>query len=148
VATRPVSPLVARLVGLKNIFEAEVAGHDAHRKGDAHPLVRCGARGPARAAIRDRRAGAWSIPAAHIILHRRDRPSRGERENPVAGEIVRCLPMGEMTAVALRVVHGEKTDIFFSVPTHVAERNGLAVGETARVSLLAEGIHLMPATHP
>ena len=148
VATRPASPLVARLVGLKNIFEAEVAGHDAHRKVthirwfDAAlearhaPQFRTGAR------------VAWSIPAAHIILHRRDRPSRGERENPVAGEIVRCLPMGEMTAVALRVVHGEKTDIFFSVPTHVAERNGLAVGETARVSLLAEGIHLMPATHP
>ncbi len=88
---------------------------------------------------------AWSIPASHIILHRRDRPSRGERENPVAGEIVRCIPMGEMTAVALRVVHGERTDIFFSVPTHVAERNGLALGVRAQVSLLAEGIHLMPA---
>jgi molybdate transport system ATP-binding protein len=145
VSTRPASPLVARLVGLKNIFEAEVVEHDASR---ALTHVRwSGALLEARHAPQFG-AGtrvAWSIPASHIILHRRDRPSRGERENPVAGEIVRCIPMGEMTAVALRVVHGERTDIYFSVPTHVAERNGLALGVRAQVSLLAEGIHLMPA---
>ncbi len=32
VTTRPASPLVARLVGLKNIFEAEVVEHDASRR--------------------------------------------------------------------------------------------------------------------
>ena len=31
-----------------------------------------------------------------------------------------------------------------TVPAHVARRNGLARGETATVSLLAEGIHVMP----
>jgi len=144
VTTRPASPLVARLVGLKNIFEAEVVGHDSDRKvtlirwfgatleAGRAPQFAAGAR------------VAWSIAASHIILHRRDRPSRGERENPVAGEIVRCIPMGEMTALALRVVRGERADIFFSVPTHVADRNGLALGEPASVSLLTEGIHLMP----
>ena len=35
--------------------------------------------------------------------------------------------------------------ISFSVPTHVARRNCIAAGEIARVSLLASGIHLMPA---
>jgi molybdate transport system ATP-binding protein len=143
VAARPASPLVARLVGLKNIFEADVAGHDAGRQvthilwsGKAleagyAPQFAVGAH------------VAWSIPSAQILLHRRDRPSRGERENPVDGEIVRCVPMGELTAIALRVVHGERTDLFFSVPTHVAARNGLAQGETASVSLLTAGIHLM-----
>ena len=24
---------------------------------------------------------AWSVPPSHIVLHRRDRPSRGERES-------------------------------------------------------------------
>jgi molybdate transport system ATP-binding protein len=144
VMTRPASPLVARLVGLKNIFEAEIASHDRERRithirwFDAE----LEARHAPQFAIGSR--VAWSIPASHIVLHRRDRPSRGERENPVAGEVVRCLPMGETTAVALRAVHGPRTDIFFSVPTHVAERNGIAAGETARVSLLADGIHLMP----
>jgi len=143
VRARPASPLVARLVGVKNIFEATVAGHDAAR-GLTHirwqgatleaahaPQFAVGAR------------VAWSIPASHILMHRRDRPSRGERENPVAGEIVRCVRMGEMTAVSLRVVAGERTDLVFTLPTHVAARNGVAPGETARVSLLADGIHLM-----
>ena len=144
VSRHPASPLVARLVGLKNIFDAEIVAHDARRKltlirwfettleAEYTPRFAVGAR------------VAWSIPPSHIVLHRRDRPSRGERENPVEGEIVRCIAMGEMTAIALRVVHGERTDIFFSVPTHVAARNGLAQGEKARVSLLADGIHLMP----
>jgi molybdate transport system ATP-binding protein len=79
------------------------------------------------------------------VLHRRDRPSRGEHENPVAGTIVRCVVLGETTAVALRVATGERADIFFSVPTHVARRNGVAPGEPASVSLLADGIHLMSA---
>jgi molybdate transport system ATP-binding protein len=85
------------------------------------------------------------VPPSHIVLHRRDRPSRGERENPVDGEIVRCIVLGDTTSVALRVAAGERADIFFSVPSHVARRNGVALGETARVSLLADGIHLMPA---
>ncbi len=145
VMTRPASPLVARLAGVKNIFEAEVVGHDAERRLthirwydmvlEAHhaPHFSVGAR------------VAWSIPASHIVLHRRDRPSRGERENPVSGAIVRCIALGASTSLSLRVVAGERTDIVFTVSTHAAHRNGLAPGAEARVSLLADGIHLMPA---
>jgi molybdate transport system ATP-binding protein len=88
---------------------------------------------------------AWSVPPSHIVLHRRDRPSRGERENPIGGTIVRAVALGDTTSVALRTGTAARADIFFSVSTHVARRNGLAVGEPASVSLLAEGIHLMPA---
>jgi len=34
--------------------------------------------------------------------------------------------------------------ISFSVPSHVAERNGVAPGEPIAVSLLAKDIHVMP----
>jgi molybdate transport system ATP-binding protein len=141
---RPASPLVARLVGLKNIFEAEVVGHESERgltvirwsnqllEATYAPQFAVGSR------------VAWSLPPARILLHRRDRPSRGEQENPVQGRIVRCLRMGDMTAIALSTVAGEKTDLHFSVPTHVAQRNGIEPGAEASVSLLAEGIHLMP----
>jgi molybdate transport system ATP-binding protein len=141
--TRPASPLVARLAGLKNIFEADVVGHDAERRLthirwqdrvlEAHhaPVF------PAGAGV------AWCIPASHIVLHRRDRPSLGERENPVDGTIVRCVPLGATTSLSLRVVAGERTDIVFTVSTHAARRNGLEPGASVRVSLLASGIHLM-----
>ena len=51
-----------------------------------------------------------------------------------------------MTAVALcgRRRRSAPTS-HFSVPTHVARRNGIEQGATASVSLLADGIHLMPA---
>ena len=144
VMTRPASPLVARLVGLKNIFEADVVGHDDER-GLTHVrwFDRVLEAGHAPRFAAGTRV-AWSVPASHIVLHRRDRPSRGERENPVAGEVIRCVPMGAMTTIALRVVSGERADIFFSVPTHVARRNGIEKGAPASVSLLADGIHLMP----
>jgi hypothetical protein len=87
---------------------------------------------------------SWGILPAHCILHRRDRPSRGEHENPVAGVIGEFVPFGENAAVTLHVGGREDAALHFSVPTHVAARNGLQAGVQARVSLLREGIHLMP----
>jgi len=54
------------------------------------------------------------------------------------------LPFGENAAVTLHVGGRQDVELHFSVPTHVAARNGLAVGVEAGVSLLKEGIHLMP----
>ena len=147
VMTRPATPLVARLVGLKNIFEAEVVDHDRER---ALTRIRwygmtCSRRAHAPQFAVGARV-AWCVSPSHIVLHRRDRPSRGERENPVAGTIVRCIALGETTALSLRVGAGERADIFFSLPTHAARRNGLATGVAASISLLTDGIHLMPAT--
>ena len=82
------------------------------------------------------------IPAENLILHRRDRPSRGERENPVRGTITEFIALGETSAVTLRVDASDKT-LSLSVPTHVARRNGLAEGGAAAVSLIAESIHLI-----
>jgi molybdate transport system ATP-binding protein len=86
----------------------------------------------------------WLIPASHIVLHRRGRPSRGERENPVHGVIVEQLLLGETTAVTLNVDDDPHQALNFNLPSHAAERNGLAIGVRIGVSLLAEGIHLMP----
>ncbi|QTF92054.1 MAG: hypothetical protein J5F18_17040, partial [Halomonas sp. BM-2019] len=52
--------------------------------------------------------------------------------------------LGGMTSVALAFDHTEQT-LSFEIATHAARRNGLARGEAVRVSLLAKGIHLMPA---
>ena len=85
----------------------------------------------------------WAIPAANVILHRRDRPSRGERENPVDGIAADCVALGETTSLRMQVEGVPDASLYLSVPTHVARRNGLATGERLRVSLLAEAIHLM-----
>ncbi len=144
VMMRPASPLVARLVGLKNIFVGEVVDHEPSRA-----LTRIRWQGAVLEAAHAPQFApgsriAWVVSPSHIVMHRRDRPSRGERENPVAGIVVRCIELGETTALSLRVGAGERADIFFSLPTHAARRNGLALGVAASISLLTDGIHLMP----
>ena len=144
VLRRPVSVDVARLVDLRNVFAGRIAGHEAaggrtwlewfgeRLELPHHPEFEVGTR------------IAWCIPSAEIVLHRRDRPSRGERENPITGLVAQAVRLGETTLIALRPTAAPTQTLSLTVPTHVAERNGLAVGVVARVSLLATGLHVMP----
>jgi molybdate transport system ATP-binding protein len=144
VTTRPDSAEVARLVDLRNVFAGTVLGHDAAR---ALTLVEW--RGLRLEAAHNPGFGpgaacAWVIPDGFVIPHRRDRPSRGVHENPMQGVIESALTVGPNVHFALRLDVGEPRPLHFSVPAHVARRNGFIVGAAASVSLLAEGIHLMP----
>lgn len=89
---------------------------------------------------------AWMIPTSHIILHRRDRPSRGERENPVSGVIAEIIVFGETVTVIMHVDGQADVPLTFNLPLHVARRNHLETGVDIKVSLLADGIHLMADT--
>ena len=84
------------------------------------------------------------IPTSHVVLHRRGRPSFGERENPVAGVVAALTPLGPSTTVTMAVDGPDGPPLVFTLPTHAARRNGLEPGAALIVSLLAEGIHLMP----
>ena len=66
---------------------------------------------------------AWVVPEGFVVLHRRDRPSRGERENPVPGRIEQFLILGQEARLALRPDHAPHRPLRFSVPLHVARRN-------------------------
>ncbi len=141
ITTRPASPEVARLVDLRNLFQATVLGHEAER-------TRLGWAGLELEAAPhpDLAAGehvTWAIPDGFVVLHRRDRPSRGEHENPIAGRIDSMVVIGQTAHLTLRPAHDPALPIHFSVPRHVAGRNGIEPGVEAGVSLLAAGIHLM-----
>lgn len=77
------------------------------------------------------------------MLHRRDRPSRGERENPVEATVTEMVRLGENCSLELRALGRPQVAISLMLPTHVAQRNGVAPGEKVRVSLLADAIHLL-----
>jgi len=85
----------------------------------------------------------WAIPMSGVVVHRRDRPSRGEHENPVAGIVAECVALGADTTVALRVAHAP-VPLWLRIPTHVAHRNSVRAGETMHVSLRADALHVMP----
>ena len=145
VMTRPDSVEVAQLVGLRNVFRAGVVGHDEAR---AVTIIEWrGHRLEARlqTAFAAGVQVTWVIPQGHIMLHRRDRPSRGERENPVSGPVVECVPLGENVALTVAVNGPQRPPLFLTIPAHAARRNDIAVGVEIGLSLLADGIHLMPA---
>jgi molybdate transport system ATP-binding protein len=139
VMTRPQSAAIARLVGLHNLFEGTLVGAGGTLKLEwlGHELD------VARSEGKPGERVSWVIPPEGVLLHRRERPSRGEAENPVSGTVQDCVRLGPFTQLRL-LPEGGSEPIAFSVPTHVAERNGIAPGAAARVTLLAESIHLMP----
>ena len=139
---RPASSLVARLVDMRNVFRGKVVAHD-DAAGTTH-IAGLGQRleAPLSPGFAPGAEVHWCIPGSHVILHRRDRPSRGERENPVRGVIDDFLPLGENASTVIRVeATGEHLRVTF--PLHVARRNGLEAGADVVVSLLRDGIHLM-----
>jgi molybdate transport system ATP-binding protein len=145
--TRPASAGVARLIGLDNVLGGRVLRHD-EASGITflqwHGQVLEARFNPGFPPGTD---VDWMVPPHNLILHRRDRPSRGERENPVRGVIEDFVPLGEFASVTVRVDDGGD-QLFLSVPTHVARRNGLERGAEITVSVLAEAIHLMPQPPP
>jgi len=142
IMSKPLDKNVAHLTGHYNIFSAKIDRHD----NDAcktyiswfEHILECAHRP-------DLSPGDeidWVIPTENLILHRRDRPSKGERENPLSGEIEEFIPLGETASVTIKA-QGTEASLTMSVPTHVAQRNGLDKAGTLSVSLLGEGIHLM-----
>ncbi len=143
VRLRPPTATVARLLGQTNIFQGRVeqATRDA-----ALGRIRFGGIELDVARTGDFAPGAevsWLIPSEFIVLHRRGRPSQGERENPVAGAVQSITLLGEQTAVAVRLEAVDGAVINFRMPTHAARRNELTVGAPVTLSLLADGIHVM-----
>jgi molybdate transport system ATP-binding protein len=138
----------ARLVGQRNIFPGQVVGHEAGRS-ITHVAWR---ERPLEVRLQSDWAPgtdiAWLIPPSKVVLHRRDRPSRGEAENPVSGTIASFIALGDTMIASVKLDGAETRLLTFHVPRHVADRNKLGVGEHVTLSLLAEAIHLMPAAKP
>ena len=138
---RPASPLVARLLDRHNVFTGQVVETVHGRRLQWGEWLLEVSEGIAQCEVGE--SLAWYLPPSDIVLHRRGRPSQGERENPVAATVSEMVVLGGMTSISLRVSHGDM--LRFDIATHAAKRNQLSLGERVHVSLLAEGIHLMPA---
>ncbi len=139
---RPSSTEVARLLAHQNLFRGRIAAHNPER--DRTWLSWRGKMLEARhnSAFPPGSEVSWLVSASQILLHRRGRPSFGERENPLDGVVREAVRLGESTSITLILEGGESLN--FSISTHAAQRNGIEPGVEARVSLLAEGIHVMP----
>ena len=145
VTNRPDSPAVARLVDVRNLFQAQVETQDGP---GGKTFINWSGLSLATAFRPDIQAGeqvSWAIPDGFIVLHRRDRPSRGVHENPVPGRVELMLPIAHTAHITFRPDHDPAWPLHFSVPLHVARRNDIIGGVAATVSLLPIGIHIMTA---
>ena len=147
VIRHPASALVARLIDHRNVFAGIVSHHDEPGGKTwiawADIQIECGL--AMRFAPGER--VEWLIPESHVVMHRRERPSRGEHENPVHGVVRDVVILGGDARVTLDM-HGAGMPLTFEVSAHVAARNRVATGAEVSVSLLASGIHVMPASGP
>ncbi len=147
VRLRPSTQTTARLVGQSNIFGGKLL---APAQGGQPGRLSFGPHILEVARTNAFKAGetvAWLVSSEYIVLHRRGRPSQGERENPISGTIAAINALGEQTAVTVRLDSLDKHSLNFRLPTHSARRNELAVGQMVTASLLADGLHLMPPDH-
>ena len=151
ITVRPASAEVARLLDLRNVFDGRVV---AHWTGQGRTEQSCtmidwncmALETPLRPDWPIDTNVTWVAPDGFVLLHRRDRPSRGEHENPIPGTVETIVAIAQNAQITLRPDHDPSLPLHFSVPIHVARRNGIEPGVTAAVSILAEGIHLMPHT--
>lgn len=138
--SRPSSPLVARLLDRHNLFEGSVVELNGKRRLQWGAYSLEVSEGLTELPMGE--AVTWYLPPSDIVLHRHDRPSHGERENPITATVSELVALGGITSVSLRVAHGDM--LRFDIATHAARRNHLTCGAEVNVSLLAAGIHLMP----
>lgn len=144
----PVNTAVARLVGIRNIFNSKIAKIDRqHARLDlqwGNTLLETSYRD----GFEPNQTITWCIPSDGIVVHRRNRPSRGEHENPVFGVVNEVFHFGQTTELTLRVDDPDAHPLHCSLPTHVAERNEICVGADLGVSIKADMIHIMGSADP
>ena len=139
----PANGSVARLVGIRNIFSGRIERvHEARRQ----IFLQWGKRtleADYREAFDAGQPVTWCIQSDGIVVHRRNRPSRGEHENPVFGQVVEAFQFGQTTELTVDVGDPDAHPLHCTISTHVAARNEIGVGTEIGVSLKSDMIHIM-----
>jgi len=151
VLLRPHSSAIARLVGQTNLFAGTIEMQDgkacltwANRRLAIASALRPSGNFYSSNNFEPGSTVSWMIPPEGVLLHRADRPTQGDAENPVHGTVTEALRLGSFTQITL-AISGAAQPLVFPVSSHTVERLGLRPGSAASVTLLAQRIHLMPA---
>lgn len=144
VLQRPASVAVARLTGMKNIFDGEVVRHDPGT--GTTTLAWQGRRLPValQEAFPPGSAVAWAVPADGVLLLGPDAASRGSRDTLIETTIASLTLLGDRVRMALRADGPQPAMFFTAVPRHVTVRYDLGEGRPLTVRLRGESIWLMP----
>ena len=142
----PANSSVARLVGIRNIFSGKIERVREDRRQIHLQWGKRSLETDYREAFIAGQPVTWCIQSDGIVVHRRNRPSRGEHENPVFGKVIEVFQFGQTTELTVDVSDPNAHPLHCSIPTHVAERNDIRVGADIGVSLKSDMIHIMSST--
>lgn len=140
---RPQSVEVARLIGMKNLFEARVV---AHTSDGGATLVEWQGRQLRVRPQPEFAPGAmvaWGLPESGVLLMPLDRPQPRDDENPVTGMVSSLVRLGDRVLVTIQP-DGNGNPLFTTVAGHIATRYALQAGLALTVRLRADSIQLMP----
>ncbi len=142
VFSSPKNKQVAKLLGMTNLFEGVINEHNTSTQRTIIKWNDYLLEANYNSHFKVGEKINWLIPLEYIILHRKDKPSNGEKENPIQGVIKEIIPLGETNY--LTVIVDNKHPFTLSLSSHVKKRNELKEGEIITFSLLSESIHIMP----
>jgi molybdate transport system ATP-binding protein len=145
VMQQPATVDVARLVGLRNVFEGEVVSHS---RDDGHTVLAWNGQ-QLRARLQEAfpvgSKVAWSLPGAGVLLMPRHRPPSGSMDHPLDGIVAKLVMLGDRVRLLVSVDGTGGAFLAMTVPRHLAERYALAEGQALSLRLRGEQIHLMSA---
>jgi len=144
VRLRPVSSLVARLMGQTNIFDGQVeqvsqGGHTGCIRWRDR-VIHVATTG----AFRDGDRVAWLVPADFIAVEQAA-AARGEAlENTFPGTLTELRRLGELTALTVNIGAGPHEVLRARMATREVRTSALKEGSDVAVHLPGDDIHLMP----
>jgi molybdate transport system ATP-binding protein len=142
VRLRPVSALVARLMGQVNVFDGEVE-QASQESGSGRIRWREQVLHAAKTGrFKKGERVTWLIPADYVALENTKPPSGQGQENRLPGKVVDFNGLGEITLLTIRLRANSADLLRLTVASREARL--LKPGSDVTVRLLADGIHLMP----
>lgn len=141
ILARPVSDQAARLVDVRNLFEAWIAGHEGCRtwldwngrrietsRADAFAVGAC---------------VAWSIPGSQVLLSGTDPGQPDTTPNRFSASVRHFAQLSESISLSVVLEGADAPVLAMTLPAHDARRTALGVGAAVTISLMPDGIHLM-----
>jgi molybdate transport system ATP-binding protein len=143
VMKQPANATVARLIDMRNLFEGSVVDHEPENNCTRLEWAGSILEAPYSPEFSVGEKLDWCILPSEVLLHRRVKPSRGIKENPVSGKIEELVRIGGTTNIIIKPTDRPGIKLYMDLPQHVVRRNALMPNEEIGVSLLKNSMHLM-----
>jgi molybdate transport system ATP-binding protein len=140
VMCKPVSQAVAQLVRVRNILEGRIVSHDERRSFTAVDWNGRRLRAALAPTFQPGEAVTIAVPDGFISL---PQPGQSDPDNAVSGTVESVTLLGTVASVQFRP-DGADQPLYFSVPALPGRRRPLRIGTVVTISLIAQGLHLMP----